>query len=186
MPNALQSSWAEVAPTATKMFNVWTDGGELVWAKEAWGHLYVAGLAGQSSVLESTASRLRLVTLARIYQEFSGHAWEENPETPVCELAEDLAIDAVALGILAATGGSGQFDEALDDYELRETALLEATKNLRAEIFRCLKAAYGGETALYQRLWHTRSEGANTDGAEFAVTGSNSTALQFVTNGFQS
>jgi hypothetical protein len=56
------------------MFNVWIDGTELKWAKEAWKHLAKAGLTEATTILEITATKLRLVTLARIYHEFCGLA----------------------------------------------------------------------------------------------------------------
>jgi hypothetical protein len=71
-------TWDEVEEAASKMFNVWLDGQELNWAKEAWNHLSAAGLTSRETFLEETKSKLRLVTLARIYQEFCGLAWDEN------------------------------------------------------------------------------------------------------------
>ena len=112
--------WEEVESAAPKMFSVWVDGTELEWAKEAWSHLTAAGLVGATTILDITTANLRLVTLALIYQEFCGFAWDENPETPVDYLAEDLEIDPVALGVLAAKADPNGFEEFTDDYELRE------------------------------------------------------------------
>ncbi|TMA93748.1 MAG: hypothetical protein E6J74_17185 [Deltaproteobacteria bacterium] len=127
------------------------------------------------------------MTLARIYQEFCGLAWDENPETPIDYLAEDLHIDPVAIGVLAASTGCDELKEAVEEYELHEAALTAVTDNQRDEIFGCLKAAYGDEYRLYSRIWHTRSPLAEKDseGDEFEVTGSNSTALEYVSNGFR-
>jgi hypothetical protein len=58
--------WDEVEDAAAKMFNIWVDGNELKWAKEAWRHLAAAGLTGATTILEITATKLRLVTLANI------------------------------------------------------------------------------------------------------------------------
>lgn len=186
MSDTDQTGWADVEQAASKMFNVWTNGSELQWAREAWGHLHAAGLTGRDTALESTASLLRLVTLARIYQEFCGFAWEENPETPLDALAEHLEVDPIALGILAAATNPDQLEDALDDCELREAALAAVTDSQRPEIFQCLKAACGGENQLYSRLWHTCPEQQDTEGEEFEVTGSNSLAYEYVINGFQS
>jgi len=163
--------WEDVESGATKMFNVWVDGTELEWAKEAWSHLTAAGLVGARTTLDMTAANLRVVTLALIYQEFCGFAWDERPETPVHYLAEDLEIDPVALGILAAKADRDEFEEFTDDYRLREAALLAVTNSQRQEIF----------------LWHTRSLVAeeNAEGNEFEVTGANSYALEYVRNGFR-
>ncbi len=187
MNDSTENGWSDVAAPAAKMFKVWMDGSELKWAEEAWGHLHAAGLAGRESILEETAAKLRLVALAQIYQEFCGFAWDENPETPLDYLAEYLEINALALGILAAASDADEFNDAGDEYELREAALVAVTQGQRTEIFRCLKDAYGGEVQLYTRLWHTRSADAEEDSEddEFEVTGSNSVALNYVMNGFQ-
>ena len=51
-----QIQWEEVEAATSKMFSVWPGGGELAWAKECWGHLYQAGLTGNATVMEATAS----------------------------------------------------------------------------------------------------------------------------------
>ena len=61
-----ESGWSEVSDAAAKMFNVWVDGHELEWAREAWGYLHPAGLNGEETVLKVTAAKLHLVTLARV------------------------------------------------------------------------------------------------------------------------
>jgi len=136
--------------------------------------------------LKVTAAKLHLVTLARIYQEFCGLAWDENPDTPVEYLTEDLNIDPVALGILSASSDSENVNDAVDDHELLEAALTAASDGQRQEIFEQLKAAYGSDVALYARIWHTRS---NPDGQhaneEFEPTAGNCIALQYVMKGFQ-
>ena len=186
MTNARERSWEEMELAAAKMFSVWVGGLELEWAKEAWGHLYAAGLVGGETILEATAGRLRLVTLARIYQEFCGLAWDEHPETPLDYLAENLEIDPLALGILAAAGQADKFDDAMNEYELREAALSAVTDGQRSEIFQCLKAAYGNDVQIYTRLWHTRCAVAEKDSQdeEFAVTSANGAALDYVIHGF--
>jgi len=187
MSDSEQIDWEEVEEAASKMFHVWVDGCELDWAKEAWGHLGAAGLASRQTFLDENAAKLRLVMLARIYQEFCGLAWDEDPETPLDYLAEDLQIDPVAIGVLAGSTGCDELEEAVDDYELHKAALTAVTDNQRKEIFECLKAAYGNEIHLYSRMWHTRSPLAEEDseGDEFEVTGAISFALEYVRYGFQ-
>jgi hypothetical protein len=182
--------WTFVEDAAARMFKIWTDGSELDWAKEAWGHLYNGGLTGGSTILEETASKLRLVALACIYQEFCGCAFDENPEVPVDNLAEDLEINPVALGILARSAR----DEGFGDYghysDLREAALIAVTEGQRPEIFQCLEKGYGGVVPLYTRLWHTREspadEESKDDGEEFEINRPNTNAIQYVMNGFRS
>ena len=179
--------WDEIETAATKMFNVWIDGAALKWAKEAWKHLAKAGLTEATTILEITATKLRLVTLAQIYQEFSGFAWDENPETPLDYLAENLEIDPVALGILAGKANPNDFEDLTEDDYLLGAALETVTDSQRQEIFECLRTAYGDNFRLYSRLWHTRSSLAEEDseGDEFELTGANSRALEYVRNGFR-
>jgi hypothetical protein len=179
-------TWAEVQEAASKMFHVWLGNGEITWVEECWHHLGEADLTDNTSVLEATATALRLVTLARIYEEFCGLAWDENPETPVDYLAEDLDIDPLALGILASKASPEAFDDACDDSELREASLLAATDAQRREIYDCLSTAYGDETQLYSRMSETNQSASDEDYEdEFNLTGSNSGALSYVMNGFR-
>ena len=75
--------WEDVKDAASKMFNVWVFGGELEWAQECWTHFAASGLTENSSVIEYVAAQLRLLTLARNYEEFCVLAWDENPDTPI-------------------------------------------------------------------------------------------------------
>ena len=155
--------WDEVEEAASKMFSIWIDGHELDWAREAWDHLCAAGLTTRETFLAETEAKLRLVTLARIYHEFCGIAWDENPETPTSYLADDLQIDGLAIGVLAVSIGCNELQEAVEEHELHEAALIAVTDNQRREIFGCLRAAYGDEYRLYSRIWHTRSERADDE-----------------------
>jgi hypothetical protein len=182
-------AWDEVEDAAAKMFNVWVDGAELKWAKEAWKHFAKAGLTEGSAILEITATKLRLVTLARIYHEFCGLAWDENPDWPVSFLAENLEIDPVALGILAAaTPDRNDFEDLTEDDGLIDQALMAVVNSQRHEIFECLSTAYGDAIKLYTRIWYTRSPAAEKDSEydEFRVTDQNAAALDYVMNGFHS
>jgi hypothetical protein len=187
MSEPIQVRWEEVEHAAAKMFNIWVDGAELAWAKEVWGFLHSAGLTSADTPLERTAANLRLVTLARVYHEFCGLAWDENSDTPIEMFAEDLEIDPVALGILAQSSGDESFGEASDEYSLRIAALTTVSDHQRLEIFRCLTTAYGNNVRLYSRMWHTRSsdQRGETDSIEFEVTLRNSAAFEYVMNGFQ-
>jgi hypothetical protein len=179
-------TWEEVSTAASKMFHVWCGDGEIRWVEECWGHLGEADLTGNGTPLEATATALRLVSLARIYEEFCGLAWDENPETSIDYLAEDLDLDAMALGILGAQACPDAFDDAEDEYELRVAALTAAADAQRQEIFECLSKAYGGAVPLYSRMSQTnQSAEEENDQDEFEVTGSNGVALDFVMNGFQ-
>ncbi len=58
---------------------------------------------------------------------------------------------------------------------------------MRPEIFKCLESAYGGDVALYTRMWHTYSISPEDDpkGEEFEVRGNTGRALNYVLNGFR-
>jgi hypothetical protein len=187
MSGSEQIDWEEVEEAAEKLFCVWLCGSELAWAKEAWGYLSANGLTSRETVIEEAATKLRLVTLAKIYHEFCGLAWDEDPETPIGYLAQELEVDPVAIGALAAAIGPTTVEEAVDEYELYEEAVIAVTDSQRKEIFNCLQAAYGDEFRLYSRIWHTRSPLSEQDseGEEFEVTDANATALEYVRNGFQ-
>lgn len=191
MNERAEDAWAEVSDAARRMFNVWDGVGELDWAREAWGHLYEAGLISDEGPVEITATNLRLVTLALVYEEFCDAAWDEYVGSGASTLSEELVIDSVALGALAAQADKDFFREAFDESELHEAALMAVSNIQREEIYRCLKSACGGDVGLYARLHqtHPRSNGTVGMGDEFGddcfdVTGANMDALMFVENGF--
>jgi hypothetical protein len=190
MSDAETIKWEEVESAAANMFNIWVGGNELKWAKEAWSHLTAAaGLNNATTLVEITATKLRLVTLGRIYHEFCGLAWDENPDWPVSYLTENLEIDPVALGILAAsTPDRNEFEEVTEDCDLTAQALMAVVNSQRSEIFDCLSAAYGDAYKLYSRIWHTLSDDAEKDseGDEFRVTEANVAAMDYVVQGFHS
>lgn len=178
-------AWEDIESAARQMFHVWMGNGEIEWVKECWQHFANKGLTGNLTKLDATATHLRLLALARIYEQFCGYAWEENPETPIDYLAENLTIDPLALGILAGQAATESFDEDYDDDELREAALIAATDAMRDGIHTCLAKAFGGSVPLYSRMSATnRSADSEDSGSEFEVTGSNCSALEFVTQGF--
>jgi hypothetical protein len=94
----------------------------------------------------------------------------------------------VALGIIAASAQNHYEFEALTEHDdpLEEEALLAVINSQRREIFECLRNAYGDEFKLCSRLWHTGSALAEKDseGDEWEVTDANSSALEYVRNGF--
>lgn len=178
------------------MFKVWTYGNEFEWARECWGHLQRAGLLDESTLLQYTASKLRLLTLSRVYEEFCGLAFEVSSDPYITCQAEELCLDKVSLGILAAQyAPQAQLDEDFTDYEqsLEELALIEVTTHQRQEIHRCLCNAYGSSAQLYKRMYYTRTidyEDDEEDDEDYGrdehleVTGLNVRAFCFVEHGF--
>lgn len=177
-------SWDEVSDAAEGMFSVWHMGEELPWAEEAWGHLEKDGLTRANTILERTESQLRLLVLAVAYRELCRLAWEENADLSLGQLSEELELDPLSLGILAARAKAdvGQCDR--EDWEIRDSALAVMTNHLRLQVFDSLCAAYGSSHVLYSRLWHTRNAEANQPDSEFELSAENRIAYLFVTNGF--
>lgn len=175
--------WDEIEKAASGMFNIWTSGGDLVFAKECWGHLTTAGLTGDNGVVARTETCLRLVALRLIYEEFCAAKWDENAETEIILLAEDLDIDRVAVGLLASPyiESGGIFYE--DEYDLREAALAVAVDAVRSETFECIRSAYGGQTGLYQRMSRTAGNEDLDDDSDLDADGNNLAAFEFTERG---
>jgi hypothetical protein len=177
------------------MFRVWTSEGDFDWAREAWAHLSKAGLTREFGYLDRTLVSLRLVTLAKIYQDFSGAKWDENPDDSFSELASHVEVDPLALGLFAGSNASYEDWETFEEeFDLREVSLAAACEALRPGIFECLSKAYGGTTGLYIRLSMTCSgvvsgDDSESDEGESAddldITGPNMDAYEFVTSGFR-
>jgi hypothetical protein len=184
--------WDNVADAAGSMFRVWVSGGELQWAKECWMHFEKAGLTSGASVVEEAKSYLRLVALARIYEEFSTYMWDEKPDTPLSFLAENLEIHPIALGIIASRDPGFECDEIDDEGILHEHTLSAAINQLRSEIHSCLVEAYGSPKALYSRMAKTM-ERTDPEGTfesdesleEFSPTEPHVRAWSFVSDAFQ-
>lgn len=189
--------WDEVEGAARAIFSVWAYGREFEWAKECWRHFQAAGLATYEGEFETTVAYLRLVTLGRVYREFCAVMWDEDTtDYPLTDLAEELSINPVALGILAAREVEQDFDGAEDEHQLRERSLSSAITILRPEVFACLLEAYGGDLQLYSRMAATQNsqdgESEERDQEEnlfdssiFQPTGRNASALSYVSNGFR-
>ncbi len=151
--------WEEVSDAAASMFNIWAGGSELEWAQECWGYLQSADRIPDDSTLAVTKSKCLLIALACVYGEFCALAWDENDEPPLEDYADGLELNDVALGILAAKANKDESWEQVYDYEFREYALKTVVDSLRSELFQCLRAAYGGEPFLYERMVKTINSG---------------------------
>jgi hypothetical protein len=193
--------WEEVEDAARSIFSVWAFGSELEWARECWGHFQRAGLASYEGELETTAAYLRLVTLGSAYREFCAIMWDEDTtDIPLTHLSEGLPINPIALGLLAARDLDGDFEGACDEQALEARSLASAISLLLPEVYGCLTEAYGDEVQLYSRMARTQTSGDDEDEERddsndndeiffhpsiFEPTGRNSSALSFVSNGFQ-
>lgn len=174
--------WNEISDAASGIFNVWTSGGDLDFAKESWSHLAAGGLTSDDCVYDSTRTLLRLIALRLIYGEFCAAKWDEQSETPISYLVEDLEIDPLALGLIAGdylAPGSEQGDP----FSLRAAALEAAVERLKPEVFACLMNTYGGSIELYSRLSRTAANlDANDDTGDGATVTGDCAVLDFIRN----
>jgi hypothetical protein len=172
--------WDEISDAASGIFSIWTSGGDLDFAKESWTHLAAGGLTSDDCVYDLTRTLLRLIALRLIYGEFCAAKWDEQSETPISYLVEDLEIDPLALGLIAGdylAPGS----ELGDPFSLRAAALEAAVKRLRPYVFACLLNAYGGSIDLYSRLSRTAANlDANDDSGDGATVTGDCAALDFI------
>ena len=175
-------AWEDMQKSAAQMFNIWVGGSELEWAKECWEHFAREGLLDNEGVVANTASIIRLVTLALIYQQFSDYAWDENPENAADDLAGGLPFDDVALGYLATIADKRFADGCDEEYDLQREALNAVTNAQREEVFKCLSKAYGGHINLYASMCKTHP--SYEEDEEFDASLENVRALNFVSDGF--
>lgn len=169
MGTEYEVSWGDVKDAARSMFNIWVGQPELRWAEEVWGHFGAAGLTTASNAVDETEVYLRLVTLALVYQEFCGLAWDEQHDRSADEMVWDVEIDPVALGILAAEAGRRWYADEKNGDELRNIALTVVTDNLKDEIYQCLLGAYGSVYELYVRMCKTGEPDQDEDDEDEAV-----------------
>lgn len=180
-------SWEEIEEPASRIFNVLESGGDLSWAKEVWSYLAEAGLTHDFNFIDKTRVCLRLITLARISEEFSAAKEGDGILRSITQIAEELWIDPLALGVLAADTGVN-FESCSDELELREACLDAASNLYRAELFKCLVSAYGSESNLYFRLSGMKQNVSGdtlADPRDSEPTGPNLNAYDFVKNGFK-
>lgn len=174
--------WDEISDAASGIFNIWTSGGDLDFAKESWSHLAAGELTSDDCVYDLTRTLLRLIALRLVYGEFCAAKWDEQSEPPISYLVEDLEIDSLALGLIAGdylAPGS----ELGDPFSLRAAALEVAVERLKPEVFSCLLNAYGGPIELYSRLSRTSaSVDANDDSGDGATVAGDCAALDFIRN----
>jgi hypothetical protein len=180
-------TWIDIEPRASTMFNIWNSGGDLDFAKEAWGHLISAGLAGESGPADETRSLLRLLVLRKICGEFSCVKWEEGTGDEWCEV--DIELDPVALGVLAGEYLKGEAFAYSEERELKSAAIVAVTDALLPEVVRCLLKAYGGTQGLYARLCGIAGNGEGTgedededDPTDYEAIGNNLVAFEYVDN----
>lgn len=178
--------WEEIEKAASQIFNIWETGGDFVFAKECWAHLAKAGLTGEDAVVTRTQTIMRLVVLRQIIADFSAAKWDENAETEITYLVESLDIDRLSLGLLAAPHFEHGDLFLEDEYELWEAALAAVVDALKAETFDCIRAAYGGQTALYLRLSGmagTEDVDYNDQEYDFEPDGNNLAGFEFCEHG---
>jgi hypothetical protein len=138
-------------------------------------------LTSDEGVYDLTRTYLRLIALRLIYGEFCAAKWDQEFETPVSYLVEDLEINLLALGLMASSGLERGSELMGDEFALREAALTAAIETLKPGIFSCLLNAYGGAIGLYSRLSRTAGNLDKDDEAgDGATVSGDCAALDFI------
>ena len=174
-------AWSDVETRASRIFNIWTGGGDLAFAREAWGDLTAAGLAEDEGPVARTRSLLRLLALRRICDEFSCAKWQEGAGDDWRDT--ELELDALALGLLAAEPLQGEVDSYSDEYELKNAAAIAVCETVMPEVVSCLRKAFGGTIGLYRRLSRMASNDNEDDPFDDEPSGDNLAAFDYVDNG---
>jgi hypothetical protein len=173
--------WDDVANGAYEAFHVWMGGGDKAFAEEVWRSWRENGDVGRRNLVEETQSCLKLLTLARMYWGFCRCAWDENAERSLIEVADQMPIWPIALGVLAGRHGFDADDE-LTEEELQSPVLCDLTERFREQVFESLAVMYGGADGIYSRMWKTNG-GSPEDDAEWDVNGWTGSAYAYVCDG---
>lgn len=143
------ASWDEVKPLAERIFQVWSDRGDLRWGERAWQHLARFGLANYSTSLERVIVDIRLMTLGSIYLDWCAVAHEErHDDTPTYWLGE-TEISFVHLGQLVGP------DSDLGDEDQVENAVHALIGRERPLVLRSLLDGFGDVSGLFVSLWRS-------------------------------
>ncbi|MFZ4809480.1 MAG: hypothetical protein ACOYLQ_19670 [Hyphomicrobiaceae bacterium] len=175
-------AWSDIKSVAEILFRVWTSGGDLTFAKEAWSHLDAAGLCDDSSIVSQTRAVLRLLTLRQFYGEFCAAKWQEGDGDELLYLVSDIDehVSMLALGVLAASHLSADDLKIDDESDLKDSAIIVVVMQLSDETLQCLKRAYGGTKGLYDRLSRTASDDEETSLWDEEPSNENQSAYEVV------
>ncbi len=142
--------WDELEPVASKWDCVWNDREKLEWAKQAWGFITDAGLAGYSSPLGRAKVVIRFVALAEIFADFYEIAFSDGFKPDHLYIATELELTPFRLGQLG--GSDPEWDNDDDDLD---SLLHSLVGSARKEVYIALVSGFGHLPALFISLWKT-------------------------------
>ena len=146
--------WEDFSEDAkTSLFQVWTRGRELHWARKSWEALQKQGLTTYSDEIEKTRVLVRLMTLGTVYREFSGLAWDEYCEPQYSDWASDLQLSPFRVAQCIGVEFARVYDD--DEAGLLRSALNELVDGARSEVYEALIAEFGDDSMLLVSLWNT-------------------------------
>ena len=131
---------------------VWTEGGELAWAEQAWRHLANAGLARADTELDRHRALLRFLVLPNFYRDWTANADDHTEYDSFSEWAYPLNLSPFVLGELL--GPNVDIEEYTDGD--RSAALPHLVPNFRDEVVQALHQGFGGDDDLFLSLWRVR------------------------------
>lgn len=150
-------TWEEIDEETEYLFEIWVNGSEMIWAKQAWEALDVAGLTTYKNELGKSQVLIRLLALACIYRKFCHYAWGEGYDFSGAyyEWERCFEINPFRLGQLV--GNEFNEDDSLSDDELSYQALEHLCKSAVMPIQKALLKYYKEPYPLIEALWRTNT-----------------------------
>jgi hypothetical protein len=145
--------WEDISRDAKPLFDVWTDGRELDWAKKSWEALCKHRLTSYTNEIERARVMIRLLALAAIYRDFCEIAFDEAHEPEHVIWAGEVDLNRFRLAQCVGVGFHS--DNKEEEKELVESALLNLMEKARAEIRDALLKEFDGDSLLFVSLWNT-------------------------------
>jgi hypothetical protein len=151
--------WEQIKPIAMNVFRVWSDGGDLAWAEQAWNILSESGLTDYDDELERTQVIIRFLALTDFYYGFCTGFRQEYLEPEFWDWATQFKVKSFQLGqLIGADSGVENEQQALDHLVLEEKTVLPA-----------LELGFGGRQNLFITLWRSSlsPEANDPDGEDY-------------------
>jgi hypothetical protein len=137
--------WEQIQPIAAKIFRVWSSGGDLDWAEQAWDILFKSGLTDYEDKLERTQVIIRFLALIDFYYGFCIGFRQEYLEPDFWDWAALLEIQSFQIGqLIGSDSGVDNEQQALLHLVSEEELVLPA-----------LEQGFQGRKALFISLWRS-------------------------------
>lgn len=165
-----RQEWDDIEELARDLFHVWSEDGDLKWAKAAWQALERAGMTTYTTEAERTACMARLIALSAMSREFYVRAFEEGSSDEwrndiSSELVGDYPLfDAFTLGQLAERLKMDVDNPSLYESEPPATTfvILELVEREYQDVVDVLMEQWGSN-AFFTSLWVSAGFGYNVD-----------------------